>query len=201
MPKDAETAQAEEVMQAATPRQAAMADGLTQYFTGKPCKHGHVAKRNTIKGDCVACHKVVHDRWLAENPGKNTLYTKRWISKQDGYHRTWYAANSDKRRQAASEYKKANRHLGRVQEHNRRARVNNAEGFHTADDIAEITARQKGRCACCKKRRKLTVDHIIALINGGSNWPRNIQMLCKSCNSKKSRRDPVEFMQSMGALL
>ena len=45
-------------------------------------------------------------------------------------------------------------------------------------------------CACCGKkywsRVNLQVDHIIAMNNGGKSVPENLQILCKSCNAKKS---------------
>ena len=34
----------------------AKADGLPSYFTGKPCKNGHVASRHTAGGNCSICH-------------------------------------------------------------------------------------------------------------------------------------------------
>ena len=37
-------------------------NGYKHYFTGRPCKHGHVAKRRTEKGDCTECRKVNHKR-------------------------------------------------------------------------------------------------------------------------------------------
>ena len=36
-------------------RTEAQAQGLKTYFTGKPCKHGHVAERYTSRGICVEC--------------------------------------------------------------------------------------------------------------------------------------------------
>jgi len=36
-------------------RKEAKAKGLTHYFTGKPCKYGHIAKRFTSAGKCVDC--------------------------------------------------------------------------------------------------------------------------------------------------
>lgn len=45
-----------------------------------------------------------------------------------------------------------------------------------------------GLCAICKTTEKLTVDHIIPLSKGGSNDLNNLQILCKSCNSKKGDR-------------
>lgn len=36
-------------------RKQAIAQGNTQYFTGKPCPHGHIAKRYTITAACTQC--------------------------------------------------------------------------------------------------------------------------------------------------
>jgi hypothetical protein len=30
-----------------------------QYFTGLPCKHGHIAKRETITGACCDCRRLI----------------------------------------------------------------------------------------------------------------------------------------------
>jgi 5-methylcytosine-specific restriction endonuclease McrA len=67
----------------------------------------------------------------------------------------------------------------------RRAIENGAPGHFSAADWANIKRRQRHRCANCGKRKKLTVDHIIALSKGGSNYPENIQGLCGPCNSQK----------------
>lgn len=31
--------------------------GLSYYYTGLPCKHGHVAKRHAASGTCIACQR------------------------------------------------------------------------------------------------------------------------------------------------
>ena len=36
-------------------RKDAIDQGLGRYFTGEPCKHGHVAERRTVNSTCVAC--------------------------------------------------------------------------------------------------------------------------------------------------
>ena len=38
-------------------REEAKRTGAKYYFTGQPCKHGHIAARKT-KGACVECLKV-----------------------------------------------------------------------------------------------------------------------------------------------
>lgn len=36
-------------------RKEAIEKKLLTYFTGKPCKYGHIAERQTISGSCVIC--------------------------------------------------------------------------------------------------------------------------------------------------
>lgn len=38
-----------------TTRREAIAAGVGQYFTGKPCKHGHISHRYTQSGACAQC--------------------------------------------------------------------------------------------------------------------------------------------------
>lgn len=45
------------------------------------------------------------------------------------------------------------------------------------------------------------IDHITPLKLGGSNWPRNLQLLCASCNIIKNAKDPIAHMQSLGFLI
>jgi hypothetical protein len=37
---------------------AARAQGLNHYFTGKPCKYGHVSKRHVISRTCYECTRL-----------------------------------------------------------------------------------------------------------------------------------------------
>lgn len=39
-------------------RTAAATLGEEFFFTGKPCKRGHLAPRKTVTGDCVECRKI-----------------------------------------------------------------------------------------------------------------------------------------------
>lgn len=32
------------------------------YFTGKPCKHGHISKRQTVNGACYECNLLAQKR-------------------------------------------------------------------------------------------------------------------------------------------
>lgn len=35
----------------------AMASGQTRFFTGNPCRNGHLSERLTCSGDCVQCRR------------------------------------------------------------------------------------------------------------------------------------------------
>jgi hypothetical protein len=45
-------------------RAEAKAKGLKRYFTGKPCKHGHVAERQVSNATCVECERAAMKKYL-----------------------------------------------------------------------------------------------------------------------------------------
>lgn len=47
-----------EIFDGMTTRQAAIQRGVKLYFSGKPCKRGHLSARYTASGQCVECVKV-----------------------------------------------------------------------------------------------------------------------------------------------
>ena len=49
-------------------RQNAIKSGLKRYFTGKPCKRGHVAERQTNDWSCCKCNLLRHKAWVKNNP-------------------------------------------------------------------------------------------------------------------------------------
>lgn len=70
----------------------------------------------------------------------------------------------------------------------RYARERGAEGGHTLEEWRELKKRYKYKCAICGERKPLTKDHIIPLSEGGTDYIKNIQPLCRSCNSKKWKK-------------
>ena len=51
-----------------------------------------------------------------------------------------------------------------------------------------ILKKYKFTCQHCGLKEKLTIDHIKPVSRGGTNKSSNLQVLCKSCNSKKSNK-------------
>lgn len=98
-------------------------------------------------------------------------------AKFDAYHREWQKKHPLQRT---------------VHFHNHRARLKNAEGSFTKLEWGQLVIRHDHRCIRCRRREpeiKLTVDHIVPLTLGGTNFISNIQPLCYSCNSRKGNRE------------
>ena len=75
-------------------REEARAKGLKRYFTGEPCKHGHVAERRVCTTQCLECWRA----YLAANPD----YRKE-------SDRAYRAANRDRIKKKKRAYRAANR--------------------------------------------------------------------------------------------
>lgn len=113
--------------------------------------------------------------------------------------KAWVEANPDYRPAYAKEYWRANPEMASKCHATRRARKAAAEGHHTAADIKAIRVRQDDFCAnpscAVPLHGRGSLDHVVALANGGSNWPFNLQLLCKPCNSMKRSRDNETFLR------
>ena len=142
----------------------------TVYYTGKPCKYGHPPKRYASNGCCVECIKI-HSK-------NATSYYFRYPERHKAGMRKWQLENRDAKN--AIEAK-------------RRALKLKAEGSYTSADIQALLLKQNRICNGCQKKLEMyTIDHITPLSRGGSNFPSNLQLLCRSCNSKKRDRMTYE---------
>jgi hypothetical protein len=99
-------------------------------------------------------------------------------------------------------YLRANPGKRKASDRDQRVRRSKAEGRYTEEDIQRILKLQRGRCAICAIRlTKIHRDHIQPLKHGGTNYARNIQITCRTCNETKQAQDPLVFMRKLGRLL
>ena len=103
------------------------------------------------------------------------------------YNKKWAKANKEKK--AASSKRWDQENLEKTREHCRRRRISKskADGSHTVQEWESLKETFFYTCpACGRSNIELTRDHIIPLSKKGSDYIKNIQPLCRSCNSKKS---------------
>lgn len=119
------------------------------------------------------------------------------------------ARNPEKHRETARRYRERNPELIRSFWENRRARKVSAEGSFGKEDVDRMLESQKRKCASCYERLAKKedgqliyhIDHIQPLAKGGTNWPYNLQILCPSCNMRKSDKHPLDWAKENGKLL
>lgn len=97
-------------------RSEAKAKGLSQYFTGKACKHGHIVERRTINGVCITCYRAIESRY---REGHREKFRAKWRkSSIDARKRNpeaarakcskWSRSNRDKENAKKLRWRKAN---------------------------------------------------------------------------------------------
>lgn len=114
---------------------------------------------------------AAHARYRAENPEKARAATRRWAQA----HPIRCATYSS----------------------NYRARTARLHGSFTDAEWQAILVKFDYRCVRCRKRVKMTVDHIIPRSAGGPNYAFNLQPMCGSCNSSKGNRIAVGTQHSL----
>ena len=188
-------------------RAEAKATGAKYYFTGEPCKHGHIAPRKT-KGVCVDCMKL---QWQRDNENRAEYFAEYNKSeagqkaKQDYYERNKDAVKAKAQARPTEEkhyhrkkHKAANPDLYRELVNVRRRRFRDATPkWLTAED--KMAIRMHYRLAIELSRRLGTphaVDHIVPLQGEnvcGLHVPWNMEVITQEKNLKKSNKlvDPT----------
>jgi hypothetical protein len=159
-----------------TPRKQAIAKNEMYYFTGKPCKAGHIAKRATDDRTCYECRITRSRKWKENVNYKET------------------AKDSAKARTA--EYRKNNPDKVTADNAKRRAaKLNATPKWLSKEQHEEI----KEFFNMAKELEKVFpwkqhVDHIVPLNHDkvcGLHTPWNLQILSEKANMEKSNKFEV----------
>ena len=60
---------------------SAIEKGLPRYFTGKPCKRGHLSERYVKGYHCVECGKERSKEWIKNNPEKRSASLREYVER------------------------------------------------------------------------------------------------------------------------
>lgn len=196
--------------------------GLKKYFTGVSCAHGHLSERYILGSGCIKCvtnrmaekrarkcpemaaTKARHYRKNIEKyTAYNLEYTEKNKTKKSEYDSERYKERKDEVGQYVKAWRKKNPIKLKAQRTNRKAMLRGAEGTHNHEDIIKMRFLQKMKCPYCKEsiKENYHVDHILPISKGGGNGPENLQILCPTCNMKKSNKMPDEWANTIGMLL
>ena len=183
-------------------REEAKKTGNKYYFTGQPCKHGHIAPRKT-KGACVECLKV---EWTKGN-AERVEYFREYNKREDVKERKneWYQENRETVIAAAStrpahvlrEYRNAWKENNKVQvladnKVRRRKHRQATPPWLTRKQKSEI--RQLYQMAITMTQttgEQYVVDHIVPLRSHevcGLHVPWNLRVITQEENLKKSNK-------------
>ena len=188
-------------------RAEAKATGAKYYFTGEPCKHGHIAPRKT-KGACIECLKLEWEKGNQTRAEYFRAYNKSEAgqkAKREYYEKNKaeviaraQARDTTKVTQYKTDYKARNPDLYKELVSLRRRRFRLATPkWLTAEHKMEI--RLKYRLAIELSRRtgvRHAVDHIVPLQGEevcGLHVPWNLEVVTQKENLKKSNKlvDPA----------
>lgn len=144
-----------------------------RYRVEKPEKHKAWQK----KYDSSKSRKAQKELYRKENRNKINLYKSEWDK-----------SNPEK---LAEYYKRYNKtHQPRIIRNTKqRARLKRENGGSFSwKEWVDLCEKYGNKCLWCGEKKELTVDHVIPLVKGGRNEIKNIQPLCRGCNSRKHDR-------------
>ena len=183
---------------------------------GKPCARCGTSEWYK-NGNCVLCTKNDNRRWQKEhpdkvreksrdwrqaNPDKAHKVAARWRQNHPDKHhenfRKWARANNDKINETRRRRNQANPGKNAASINCRRTRKSMAGGGYTPAEFKSLISHYDNKCLCCGRNDvKLTADHVIPVVKGGSSNIDNIQPICQSCNSRKGDRI-IDYRPSSG---
>ena len=131
--------------------------------------------------------KEYHARNREKSLAQQAAYREKNRDSLRAQARTYYHEHKKQRQEYNERHRKTERYRAQEQSRKNRRRANeiSSGSNFTAGEWMDLCKRYDNICLACGKKKKLSADHVIPLALGGSNDIKNIQPLCKPCNSRK----------------
>lgn len=171
------------------------------------------SRQDGLRTICKPCAQAATARWRAANPDKAKWKPgsgKRWPrpawKRRDYYrrhrdavlarNRGSYERHRGKHASRVAEYRAANPDKLRLWRKVWNAR-RRAVGRLTPADVTAVFERWGHACIYCGTPDELTIDHVVPIVRGGTNDPRNLRPACMKCNRRKNAKDVDAFLASL----
>lgn len=162
------------------------------------------AKYRRENQDKVRAYRAKHAKENAEVIGVYmAAYRANHREEARELSRRWRAENPERLKALVEAWHRERPEARRIMKANRRARIIAGAGSIPIDFTKKLFKLQSGKCPNCKCSLKdgFHLDHIVALSRGGLHSEGNLQLLCPTCNLKKSNKDPLVWAVENGRLL
>lgn len=196
-------------------RQEAIKAGASTYFTGTPCKHGHIAERYVANYTCVKCFSIralnYQRKWRKAKPEKQREYSRKYAETHNKktrewrknnkekallQRRKWDAANREKRNLFSKKWRGENKAAVYALIAKRRSDlIKRTPKWLNAGYLFEIECIYRYRDALNSIGLDYHVDHIVPLrgkLVSGLHTPDNLQLLPAKDNIRKANSFAVE---------
>lgn len=194
--------------------------GAKWYFTGRPCRHGHVAERRTEGNKCLPCeqeatrkraparkairdanpeiHRARNARWKRENPDKhrenNRSLQRRYPERQRAYTRKWREQNIEARRAYGRRYARENAEKFAAWAAKRRA-----DQLRATPPWADLAAIEAKYAEANRLTKETGVPHVVDHIwplrgrdgSRGLHVEYNLRVVPESVNARKHNAPPT----------
>jgi len=141
--------------------------------------------------------RATNRKWLANHPDKFKEYWKKYYPlNRDAViakGRAWRKRHHERNLEGIRRWSEQNPDKVKEYARKRNLRIKAGGPGPTDAEVLELFNRCGNRCLCCGKSESelshpLQLDHVVPVVLGGVNAIENRQILCKKCNSAKSRK-------------
>lgn len=181
-------------------RKQALENGLDTYFTGNPCRSGHISPRSTKCRNCIECQKVLYLEKRPEILERCRIYREENKIERIIKAREYRKKNREKLSAYNKNWQKENRERARAICISRRAKIKGASVLSSNKEISQWALSQDKKCYWCKVNCEdfYHLDHYMPLALGGEHSIQNLVISCADCNSRKGYKHPDVFKKIIG---
>lgn len=150
------------------PRSIAKQRGLKRFYTGEPCKFGHLSERLTSSSTCLICDAERKKAYRDENPEKARECVrnsaKKYSEKRKQENKRWRENNAEALRASKKEYVEKNK-----------------------EKVAAAKARyfQENKSACLEKSKKHRLENAERYKESGKAWRQANRQLIRTNNRNR----------------